>query len=252
MNKAAWAAFARRRNAIQMAWCRFWMKCTATRPLRPLAVRLAAWGTSPYKGRQFLAWFTRRGYISPKAVVHHDRFRAGAHVFIGDGVTIFRVDDTDGAVELGDRVHLHQDTIIETGQGGRVTIGAETHIQPRCQLSAYLGPITIGRQVQIAPYCAFYPYDHGIAPYETIVKQPLQTKGGIVIEDDVWVGVGAIVLDGVCIGEGAVIAAGSVVTTSVPARAIAAGVPARIIGTREGRKPSAGKHSAEEKGPRRP
>jgi acetyltransferase-like isoleucine patch superfamily enzyme len=216
-----------------MTWCRFWMKCTGVKPLRPLAVRLAAWGTPPYKGRQFLAWFSRRGYISPKAVIHHSGLRAGAHVFIGDGVTIYRLEKDGGSVELGDRVHLHQETIIETGQGGRVTIGAETHIQPRCQLSAYLGAITIGRQVQIAPYCAFYPYDHCIAPDEKIFEQPLETKGGIVIEDDVWIGVGAIVLDGVHIGPGAVVAAGSVVTRSVPAGAIAAGVPARIIGTRE-------------------
>lgn len=236
-----------RRNGFQMAWYRFWMKCTAVRPVRPLAIRLAAWGTPAYKGRQFLAWFTRRGYISPKAIVHHVGLRTGAHVFIGDHVVIYRNDAGGGAVELGDRVHLHQDTIIETGQGGRVTIGAETHIQPRCQLSAYVGSITIGRQVQIAPYCAFYPYDHGIAPDETIFRQPLQTKGGIVIEDDVWLGVGAIILDGVCIGRGAVIAAGSVVTISVPAGAIAAGVPARIIGTRDGRRPSRAERLAGEK-----
>ena len=52
------------------------------------------------------------------------------------------------------------------------------------------------------------------------------------IEDDVWLGVGVTVLDGVRIGQGAVIAAGAVVTSSVPAGAIAGGVPARIIGMR--------------------
>lgn len=233
-----------RQDGIQRAWCRFWMKCAVVKPLRPVAVRLAEWATPPYKGRQMLAWFTRRGYISPRATIHHDRLRCGAHVFIGDNVVIYCLDDEGGSVELGDRVHLHQDTIIETGQGGSVTIGAETHIQPRCQLSAYLAPITIGRQVQIAPYCAFYPYDHAIAPGERIYAQPLQTKGGIVIEDDVWMGVGAIVLDGVRIGQGAVIAAGAVVRTSVPAGAIAAGVPARIIGRRGGAPATAGNTGA--------
>ncbi len=63
-------------------------------------------------------------------------------------------------------------------------------------------------------------------------QQALMSKGGIHIEDDVWLGYGVIVLDGVHIGKGAVIGAGSVVKQDVPAGAIAAGVPARVIKTR--------------------
>ncbi|NUQ39504.1 MAG: hypothetical protein HUU23_17315 [Caldilineales bacterium] len=62
--------------------------------------------------------------------------------------------------------------------------------------------------------------------------QPITSKGDIVIEDDVWLGVGAIVLDGVTIGRGAVIGAGAVVTESIPAYAIAVGAPARVVGHR--------------------
>jgi acetyltransferase-like isoleucine patch superfamily enzyme len=83
--------------------------------------------------------------------------------------------------------------------------------------------------VQIAPYCAFYPYNHSFKPGEPIVRQPLQTKGDIIVGDDVWLGTGVIVLDGVTIGKGAVIGAGSVVTKSIPADAIAFGVPARVV-----------------------
>jgi maltose O-acetyltransferase len=53
--------------------------------------------------------------------------------------------------------------------------------------------------------------------------------GEIIIEDDVWIGAKATILKGVKIGKGAVIAVGSVVTKDVPANAIAAGVPAKII-----------------------
>lgn len=55
------------------------------------------------------------------------------------------------------------------------------------------------------------------------------SKGNIIIEDDVWVGYGATILSGVKIGQGAVIAACAVVTTDIPAYAIAGGNPARII-----------------------
>ena len=61
------------------------------------------------------------------------------------------------------------------------------------------------------------------------MSQPVWTKGGIIIGDDVWLGVGVNVLDGVRIGKGAVIGAGSVVTKDIPKGAIAAGVPAQIV-----------------------
>jgi acetyltransferase-like isoleucine patch superfamily enzyme len=142
-------------------------------------------------------------------------------------------DAGDGQVSLGDRVFIHQDSVIEVGMGGSVAIGPNTHIQPRCQISAYKGSVNIGSNVQIAPNCAFYPYSHGIAAGQSIQSQPLTTKGGIVIEDDVWLGFGVIVLDGVRIGSGAVIGAGAVVTHDVPTNAIAAGVPARVLGSRD-------------------
>lgn len=54
-------------------------------------------------------------------------------------------------------------------------------------------------------------------------------KGDIVVEDDVWIGYGAMVMSGVRIGQGAIVAAGAVVTKDVPPYAIAGGVPAKII-----------------------
>lgn len=51
----------------------------------------------------------------------------------------------------------------------------------------------------------------------------------ISISDGVWVGAGAIILPGVSIGKDAVVAAGAVVTASVPANSVVAGVPAKII-----------------------
>ncbi len=196
-----------------------------------IATSLAALWMPPYYGRYELARHSRRGYISPSATIHHTDLRLGGHVFIDDRVLIYQ-DRDGGEVDLAKGVHIHRDTIIQTGYGGSVKIGENTYIQPRCQLSAYKAPISIGANVQIAPNCAFYPYDHSTATGTLIRRQPLQTKGGIVIGDDVWLGVGVLVLDGVTIGEGAVIGAGAVVTGNVPKGAIAVGVPARVIKTR--------------------
>ena len=213
------------------AWSRFWMQFAGFGYFGRIATRLATWFAPPYKERRYLARYNAKGYIAPNATIHHSKLQLGANVFIGDRVTIFQ-SENGGSVELGDRVHIHQDTCIETGKGGSLQIGADTHIQLRCQFSAYKGSIQIGRGVQIAPNCAFYPYDHGMAPGEPISKQPLQTKGSITIGDEAWLGFGAIVLDGVHIGKGAVVGAGAVVTSDVPDGAIAVGVPARAINMR--------------------
>ena len=85
----------------------------------------------------------------------------------------------------------------------------------------------------IASRCAFMPYQHGFADtHRPMREQPLTSRGDIVIEDDVWLGVGVTVMDGVTIGQGAIIGAGAVVTKDIPPYTIAGGVPARVIGAR--------------------
>jgi acetyltransferase-like isoleucine patch superfamily enzyme len=60
------------------------------------------------------------------------------------------------------------------------------------------------------------------------------SKGNIQVDDDVWIGCGAMILSGVHIGQGAVVAAGAIVTKDVEPYAIVAGVPARVTGSRFG------------------
>ena len=217
---------------IREVWARFWMRFAGTgRPGRT-AMWLAGWFYPPYKARHALARLSSAGYLSPRAQLHHPGLLLGAHVFVGEGVTVFGRSGQEKVV-VGDAVYINRDTLIETGHGGSLVIGNRTTIQPRCQFSAYKGDIRIGEDVQIAPACAFYPYNHSMSADVPMKQQPLVSKGGIRIDDDVWLGYGVIVLDGVHIGKGAVIGAGSVVNRDIPAGTIAAGVPARVIKDRE-------------------
>ena len=209
-------------------WFHFWMRLANVRGFETVARRVACWLAPPFYGRVFLATFGPGGFVSPSATVWHQKLETDRGVYIDDRVLIYQ-DEGGGPVRLEKRVQIFRDCIIQTGLGGSVNVGAGTTVQPRCQFSAYMSPIHIGEDVQIAPNCAFYSYDHTFSPGEIIKKQPLQSKGGIVVEDDVWLGVGTIVLDGVRIGKGAVVGAGSVVTQNLPDGSIAVGSPARLL-----------------------
>jgi acetyltransferase-like isoleucine patch superfamily enzyme len=190
-----------------------------------------------------LARLSPAGFISSTVTLYHPDVRFGKHVFVGDRVVLFSRDGT-GGIQLDDRVHLYQESFLETGDGGRIQIGADSSIHPRCQLMAYKGSIRIGQGVGIAQGCALYPYDHRIDPGQPIRSQPLVSKGDIEIGDEAWLGTGVIVLAGVRIGAGATVAAGSVVTRDVPDNAIAAGVPARVTWRRSSAAVTEKRHDA--------
>ncbi len=91
------------------------------------------------------------------------------------------------------------------------------------------GGITIGDRVYLSPLVQVLAVNHVFDdPGRPFTEQGI-TAQGIVIEDDVWVGAGAIILDGVRIGRGAVVGAGAVVAEDVPPHTLVAGVPARVI-----------------------
>ncbi len=171
-------------------------------------------------------------YISPKAQIDCPHLHLDNKCFIDDFVTIFGRDG--GKVELGKRVRVLRGTIIEVAQSGKVIIGNHTHIFANCNLNGYVGTLQIGKHVMIAANCGLTPYQHRLDDLsQPMSRQELTSKGDIIIEDDVWLGMGVKVMDGVCIGQGAVVGANAVVTKDIPPYSIAVGVPARVIGKRE-------------------
>jgi acetyltransferase-like isoleucine patch superfamily enzyme len=91
------------------------------------------------------------------------------------------------------------------------------------------GGITIGDRVYTAPMVQLLAVNHVFSdPDRPIIEQGI-TAEGIVIEDDCWIGAGAIVTDGVRVGRGSVVAAGSVVTHDVPPHTVVGGAPAKVL-----------------------
>lgn len=110
--------------------------------------------------------------------------------------------------------------------GNNCSIGAQSHITA-------INNVVIGNNVLTGPRVLITDNAHG----ETIlaclktppIKRALISKGEIIIEDNVWIGEGAMIMPNVHIGKGAIIACNSVVTTDIPSYSLAAGSPATII-----------------------
>jgi len=112
---------------------------------------------------------------------------------------------------------------LTTHRGGELIIGNNNFINGA--IISATTKVTIGNNCKFGPFSMIIDSDfHNVKDHNKDGE-----SGEIVIEDDVWIGAKATILKGVTIGKGAVIAVGSVVTKSIPANAIAAGVPAKVI-----------------------
>lgn len=100
------------------------------------------------------------------------------------------------------------------------------------------GGIAIGNRVYTSPMVQMLAVNHVFDDPELPFIEQGITARGIVIEDDVWIGSGAILTDGMRIGRGSVVAAGAVVTSDVPAHTVVAGVPARVVREIDGQETS--------------
>ena len=137
----------------------------------------------------------------------------------------------EGTVSFGSHIAFDDNVEVRNRTKYLSTIDDYTSINRNTVIRGYF---RIGKNCAIAPNCSIIGINHGFSDLATpIKKQPLTSKGGITIEDDVWIGANCVILDGVVIGKGCVIGAGSVVTKSIPAYSIAFGNPCKVFKSRE-------------------
>ena len=124
--------------------------------------------------------------------------------------------------------------IKPAGGTGDVIIGAGSYINSGCVLYTGHG-IRIGANVLIAANCTLAPTNHEIRDRSRLIREQgfSPSRGGIVIEDDVWVGANSVLLDGAILRRGCVVGAGSVVREELPEYSINVGSPARTVSWRK-------------------
>jgi acetyltransferase-like isoleucine patch superfamily enzyme len=143
---------------------------------------------------------------------------------VGKGTVVGRHTEIINAsrVKIG-RGCLLQDAIyLRAGTEGKIVIGDRAALNSFCRIFGH-GKVEIGEDTQIGPGSLITTTDHDYrGDLETSFK-------GVVIGKGVWIGANVTVLSGVEIGDFAVVGAGSVVTKNIPPRAVAVGIPARVV-----------------------
>lgn len=156
--------------------------------------------------------------------------RLGRGVYLDEGVYLHAC---PGGIEIGEDTMIMHHAVLHVynfrglPQAG-IRVGRNSLIGEFNVLRGQ-GGIRIGDGVYTSPLVQLVAVNHCFSdPTRPFLEQGI-TAQGITVEDNVWIGAGAIVVDGVHIGCGAVVAAGAVVTQDVPPHTVVAGVPARVV-----------------------
>lgn len=140
----------------------------------------------------------------------------GSKIIIGHGTVIdsfvkIKPVGGTGDVIIGDNCYINSGTVIYSGNG-----------------------VKIGNNVLIAANCTLAPVNHEYhLKNKKITEQRfMPSKGGIVIENDVWIGANTVILDGSIIDTGVVVGAHSLINKELEAYCVYAGNPLKLIGRR--------------------
>src|SRR4051812_31272686 len=149
--------------------------------------------------------------------------------FVGPGVTL----------EIGKGAKLHLGRWSWVGHGtkirvheGEVRIGAKTVLGQECTISAFQY-VSIGRECILADRCMLIDFDHGVVEVDRPIRLQGIYKRDVRVGHNVWMGYGACVLRGATVGDNAILGTYTVVPRDVPANAVVAGVPARVLRMRD-------------------
>jgi acetyltransferase-like isoleucine patch superfamily enzyme len=156
--------------------------------------------------------------------------------FGGSHITIIGGKKGNGSgISIGRNCTIYDYCILVTDDYDEkcgIIIGDNSHFNYGCYLSG-TGGLKIGGNCLFGPNVKILTGGHQFMNLHVpIINQGL-TRERVIIEDNVWIGAGAIILQNVVISSGAIVAAGSVVSKDVVANTIVAGIPAKIIRNRE-------------------
>ncbi len=153
------------------------------------------------------------------------RLKTDGLAFVCPGVT-FEI-GKGATVHLGRWSWIGHGTKVRAHEG-EVRIGAKSVLGQECTISAFQH-VSIGRECIVADRVMLIDFDHGVVETERPIRLQGIYKRDVRVGHNVWVGYGACFLRGATVGDNAIVGTNSVVTKDVPANAVVAGVPVRVL-----------------------
>lgn len=159
---------------------------------------------------------------------------------ISSSAKISKLADIEESIR-GTKIIIDDEAVVDSfvkikpvGGTGDIYIGKKSYINSGTVIYSGNG-VNIGNYVLIASNCTLAPVNHEYRSKDkTIIEQRfMPSKGGILIEDDVWIGANTVILDGTIIKKGVVIGAGSLVRGELEAYGIYSGNPLKLKGHRK-------------------
>lgn len=178
---------------------------------------------------------TGPGYIDTvlrKACLRALTKKCGDGVSIGRNVSVVHPE----TMEIGDRVFIGDQTVIQGRFDGRCTIGNGVWIGPQSYFDAR--DLTIEDYVGWGPGAKVLGSEHTGMPSDIPIIETDLEIAPVRIKQWADIGVNAVILPGITVGRGSIVGAGAVVTRDVPDFVKVAGVPAKVIGWRKRDRPS--------------
>ena len=174
-------------------------------------------------------------FCGKRVIIHHAyQFKAGENLILEEGVFISAL--SSNGIIAGNNVTIAKFAILTcTGvianKGVGIRIGNNSAVGAQSFLGGQ-GGITIGNDVIMGPQVKIFSENHNYEHKDILIRKQGESRKGVTIGDNCWIGAGVIILDGVSLGQGCVVAAGSVVTKSIADNSIVAGIPAKVIKSR--------------------
>jgi acetyltransferase-like isoleucine patch superfamily enzyme len=165
---------------------------------------------------------------------HPKKIHIGENVVIDDNTLIDAKGVKNIGIKMGNDVFIGRNTILSC-KDGNIILEDRVNIGFNCYIFSS-NSVKLGEDVLVAGFTYIVGGgNYSLEKLDVPINQQydFEGKGGVLIEENVWIAAHVVILDGVNIGNGSVIAAGAVVSKPIPSMSIVGGVPGKVLKTRE-------------------